>query len=168
MRLTTLSFVAFALLASGCAGTLQKPPALSAPANASIRATRVLTAHDQVTETEILGRIFLEPNEMHLGVWRDVAICLGILNPPRPWYIYWGIADAIKTPDGFLAYGVTEVRDNRILGVTMEAPFWFNTAVVSHEIVHVLSGSLDHEGPEWDCVMHIGVGLEARRIEEVR
>lgn len=166
MRLASSSLlVVAAFMATACSSA----PHLSAPLTppgAFSEAHHILTAEDQVEETRIFGRVFVEPNEMHLGVWQDVATCLGIVRPPRPWRIYWAIADAIKTPDGFLAYGVTEVSDGFSLGITVETPFWFNASVVSHEIVHVLDGSFDHEGPEWECVMNVGVGLEARRAEE--
>jgi len=120
------------------------------------------------SETHIYGSELRDPQETHLGVWRDVAGCLGVAQTSAPWSLYWAVADSIKTDDGVFAYGLTETRDGEPVGVIFERPFWWNTSVISHELVHVISHELDHEGDEWQCVMQTGVDLPLRRGEPVR
>lgn len=121
------------------------------------------TAFQETAGSEVFNFQRVHPGQTHLGVWRDVADCLDITAPRPAWDIYWAIADSIRTDDGLLAYGMTEILDGAAVGIIIERDFWFNTAVISHETIHAISGEMDHEGPEWTCVMPIGVPLPERR-----
>jgi hypothetical protein len=105
---------------------------------------------------------------LHYGIWQDMIWCLG-LDPatvPPPDYIPWFVADSIKTPEGFLAYGMTARDDNNIsTGVVIEAPFYFMPAVISHEMIHVLAGAAADSHPSelfGNCTMPMPFDLPAR------
>lgn len=111
-------------------------------------------------ETKLFGRRPMARLHAHEGIWEDVKNCLaslgieGAIDAPPVWYVRWSVADSLKTADGFWAYGLTIYHDGAAPPeIILEAPYWLNPGIISHEAIHVITRDASHEGEAWGCEM---------------
>ena len=110
------------------------------------------------------GLLKFTPLNTHRGIWYDVAACLEVAAP-RPDAFAWFVADSIISEDGMYAYGMTSFPASGTPSIILERAYALNTAVISHEVIHVLTHDTTHVGPAWECVMDDGVFLPVRQRE---
>lgn len=126
-----------------------------------------VTTASQVSTSAVYGRREVLPGWTQIGVFYDVASCLGVQSPLNPsTSLSWSIADSIKSEEGFYAYGATVLAEDgsTLAEVIIEKSFWWHPSVLSHEFVHVLMKDPSHEGPSWGCVIAPTTALPERPI----
>ena len=80
-----------------------------------------------------------------------------------PHAIRWGIARLLIHPDGLLAYGVTELNDGRAVSIVVDNKYWAHSTVLSHEIIHAVTGGTDEDAPLMQrCEFYVPGELLAR------
>lgn len=117
----------------------------------------------RMDSTALIGAQLRPPMGLHIGIWYDVAGCLGIDESQVPDPVLdvdWVVADSIKTSDGRLAYGSASLNP---VTVVIENGHWFNPTVISHEAVHIQTrdGREDSWGM-YNCVMPSSFSLPER------
>ncbi len=75
--------------------------------------------------------------QMHSGIWNDVERCMDIRTRTRP---TWYVAARLIRHDGVLVYGLTKIHPTRPV-IILERGYWLHPGVISHEIIHALTGS---------------------------
>lgn len=110
---------------------------------------------------EVVGAFEVRPTNMHQGLWYDVASCLGVVSVPDPLRVTWVLADSIKGSDGLLAYGLSSWPDPA--AIIVERGYWLHPGVVSHEVVHLLTGDESETSEGMRCVMRMASDLPLRR-----
>lgn len=110
--------------------------------------------HGGLTST-IYGRRPMVLLRTHEGIWEDVRQCLGsrAADAPASWGVRWSLADSIRVEDGFWAYGLTVWRQIGPPEIILEARWWLNPGIISHEAIHVMTQDSSHVGAAWLCVM---------------
>lgn len=130
------------------------------------------TVHQSRSNSEFFFTNFnwVEPYNIHRGIWEDVRVCLDLPETITPDDIRWGVADMIvNVRDGIRAYGLSQfVRDDETgeyvpYAIVMEELYGFNATVVSHEINHILY----YQGvePPNACIMHTEDPLDVRYVD---
>ena len=110
----------------------------------------------------VYGLTRITPLNLHRGIWYDVAACLNVSAPP-PETAAWAIADSIiSEEEAAYAYGMTSFVPDAPPAIILERAFMLNSAVISHEVIHVLTRGLAHDGASWACVMDEGIFLPRR------
>ena len=119
----------------------------------------------------VVGRTAFPPLYLHQGIWYDVAACLKIPPEmiPSPMSVYWAGADSIYSSEGWMAYGMADMPpDVPPAGIIIEWPFWLYPTVISHEVIHVLTGIPGHP-PIFDaCTIPSPFDLPERWVESAR
>ena len=116
----------------------------------------------------VFGRLRVEPNWMHVGIWFDVMDCLDMqrTSAADPRTFSWSLADSIIIEGAFLAYGMTEMdARGRPEAIVIERGFWWNPAVISHEVLHALVRDPMHATPVWTtCQLPSPITLPLRLV----
>jgi len=119
-------------------------------------------------ETDVLvyGLQWQLPTGLHIGIWYEVAECLGLTREttPTPINVGWATAYAlVSESDSLMAYGITVLEGELSPSLIIEEGYWYHSEVISHEILHYLSGA-DESDLNLGCVMAIpGAPLALRR-----
>jgi hypothetical protein len=96
---------------------------------------------------------FYPPTTYH-EIWQDMETCTGLHRVDYFQVRWFHIAvDCLPVKKGDCPWGAAFIDDNIILlrdhclGIRI---------VIAHEIIHLLSGEAEHEGPWWKCTQEVG------------
>jgi hypothetical protein len=96
---------------------------------------------------------------MHMGIWQDVQRCLGVrARAPVTWFS----AARLVRGDGVLVYGLTQIHPTSPV-IILERAYWLHPAVISHEAVHAITGSMEEPTR---CVLDIPGALPIRTLPQ--
>ena len=102
--------------------------------------------------------------QVHESIIREMGLCLN-MDPRSIPPIQWFVADTLLgDPSGILSYGVTgwtEELDYRV--VILEDNFWWDTYIISHEIIHVYGFPEGHPALEY-CSLLTGLQHPVRLV----
>lgn len=118
-------------------------------------------------EVEITELEWVPIMGIHVGIWYDVAECLGfsIADAPDPRMLQWGIATAIlEVEREVFLYGAYIAPEHGGPAIVIERGYWFHASVISHEVAHVMGASEDSEEIT-RCTMPVPGVLPLRRVE---
>jgi len=115
------------------------------------------------TATLLLNPTVAYPTPLHAAIWVMVESCLGVA--PNRIAVNWAVADSIVSdPTGRMPYGMVLSGSDGSVLVVLERRYWFNPAVVSHELVHHL-GRVRESSPFIEtCTMYVGLDMPERAV----
>lgn len=138
--------LALVLAFAGCAPHVAPPPGPVAPDTAYV----------------LLSPRPASPTPLHLAVRQMVGMCAGAEQAHGP--VGLATADSIiGLPSGNLAYGIGGSDADGAL-IIIDAAFFHNAAVVSHEMLHVLHRAGETSRIMMRCTLYVGVDMPIRTV----